>query len=64
MDKLTSGIQSGWDTITAISSSGKRLWHLISVLTFLPIVQQANNLTNSTWYLKYIYIYNSIRYKT
>ena len=48
----TSGMQSGCDTMDTISSNGRRLWHLISVFTFLPIVQHANNLTNSTWYLK------------
>ncbi len=33
-----------------MSSSGSREWHLISVKTFFPMVQQASSRTNSMWY--------------
>jgi len=66
--RFTSGIQSGCDTTATISSNGKRLWHLISVLTFLPIVQQAKSFTNSTWYLKHnkyiFYVWDSQIFKS
>uniref|UniRef100_A0A8W7PY33 Uncharacterized protein n=1 Tax=Anopheles coluzzii TaxID=1518534 RepID=A0A8W7PY33_ANOCL len=48
---FTSGIQSGCDIMATISSSASKLLHLISVYTFLPIVQQASSFTSSIWYM-------------
>ena len=47
---LTSGMVSWWHTMLTMSSRGKSEWHLISVKTFLPIVQQARSRTSSMWY--------------
>jgi hypothetical protein len=40
------------DTMATISFNVNRLWHLISLYTFLPIVQRASSRTCSMWYLK------------